>query len=95
MMRSQRLQVGTMLALTIHLSVKCHSANRFLSHFLQDRLVKVMEKDLMHFQWKHLIRGTVGETPLWTASRRKGSYLRYAVMTDFRSVVKVLRVSEI
>ncbi len=99
MMRSQRLQVGKMLGLTVHLSVKCCSANRlffFLSHlFLQDCLVRVMGKDLMHFQWKHLIRRTVAETPLWTTSPRKGSYLKSAVMTDFRFAVKVLRVSEI
>lgn len=54
-----------------------------------------MGKDLTHSQWKHLIRGTVGETPLLTTSPKKGSYLKSAVMTDFKSAVKVLRVSEI
>lgn len=96
-MRNQRLQVCKRSGLSVYLSL-LHVAvvtDTFLSRFLQDYLVRVMGKDLMHSQWKHLIKGTVGETPLWTTSPKKGSYLKSAVMMDFKFAVKVLRVSKI
>jgi len=93
-MRNQRLQVCKKSLSSSLLNVAVVTDVIFLSHFLQDYLVRVMAKDLMHSLWKHLIKETVGETPLWTTSPRKGSYLKSAVMMDFKFAVKVLRVSK-
>lgn len=63
MKRNQRLEVGKMAGISVHLLNFAVVTDFFCNIFLQDCLIKGMGKNLVHSQWKDLIRGTVGETP--------------------------------